>query len=116
VGIALPAGHVRRGRGGGPDGSGPGWIDELLRAAPADHRWLRAVCVAVVDMNEDGIGAVHLASGRHGQSPPVSALLSGALLNCARILLTRSTLPRGSCDLEEMLLLDSRRSGYRPRS
>ena len=73
----------------GPDGHGPGLgIDELFRAAPRlDHRWLRAAFVlALVGYGTKmGLAPMHTwLPDAHGQSPsPVSALLSGALLNCA---------------------------------
>jgi len=73
----------------GPDGRGPGLgIDELLRVAPRlDPRWLRAAFVlALVGYGTKmGLAPLHTwLPDAHGQSPsPVSALLSGALLNCA---------------------------------
>ena len=73
----------------GPDGRGSGLgIDDLLRVAPRlDHRWLRAAFVlALVGYGTKmGLAPMHTwLPDAHGQSPsPVSALLSGALLNCA---------------------------------
>jgi hydrogenase-4 component F len=73
----------------GPDGRGPGLgIDELLRAAPTlDPRWLRAAFVlALVGYGTKmGLAPLHTwLPDAHSQAPsPVSALLSGALLNCA---------------------------------
>ena len=70
-------------------GEAPGLgIDEILAvAARLDHRWLRAafVLVLVGYGTKMGLAPLHTwLPDAHSQAPsPVSALLSGALLNCA---------------------------------
>ena len=72
-----------------PDGRSPGLgFDEVLAIAPSlDHRWLRAafVLVLVGYGTKMGLAPLHTwLPDAHSQAPsPVSALLSGALLNCA---------------------------------
>jgi hydrogenase-4 component F len=72
-----------------PDGRAPGLgLDEVLAIAPLlDHRWLRAafVLVLVGYGTKMGLAPLHTwLPDAHSQAPsPVSALLSGALLNCA---------------------------------
>jgi hydrogenase-4 component F len=71
--------------GGPPPGLG---IDEVLAIAHSlDHRWLRAafVLVLVGYGTKMGLAPLHTwLPDAHSQAPsPVSALLSGALLNCA---------------------------------
>ncbi len=72
-----------------PDGRAPGLgLDEVLAIAPSlDHRWLRAafVLVLVGYGTKMGLAPLHTwLPDAHSQAPsPVSALLSGALLNCA---------------------------------
>jgi hydrogenase-4 component F len=72
-----------------PDGRAPGLgFDEVLAIAPSlDHRWLRAafVLVLVGYGTKMGLAPLHTwLPDAHSQAPsPVSALLSGALLNCA---------------------------------
>ncbi len=72
-----------------PDGRAPGLgLDEMMAIAPSlDHRWLRAafVLVLVGYGTKMGLAPLHTwLPDAHSQAPsPVSALLSGALLNCA---------------------------------
>ncbi len=72
-----------------PDGRAPGLgLDEVMAIAPSlDHRWLRAafVLVLVGYGTKMGLAPLHTwLPDAHSQAPsPVSALLSGALLNCA---------------------------------
>ena len=72
-----------------PAGEAPGLgLDEMLAAAPRlDPRWLRAafVLVLVGYGTKMGLAPLHTwLPDAHSQAPsPVSALLSGALLNCA---------------------------------
>ena len=78
-----------------PDGPAPGLgFDEVLAAiATLDHRWLRAAFVlALVGYGTKmGLAPLHTwLPDAHSQAPsPVSALLSGALLNCALLGLLR---------------------------
>ncbi len=71
------------------NGQGPGLgLDQVLAvAASLDHRWLRAALVLVVVGYGTKMGLAPLHTwlpDAHSQAPsPVSALLSGALLNCA---------------------------------
>jgi hydrogenase-4 component F len=71
------------------DGQAPGLgLDQILALAPSlDHRWLRAafVLVLVGYGTKMGLAPLHTwLPDAHSQAPsPVSALLSGALLNCA---------------------------------
>jgi hydrogenase-4 component F len=72
-----------------PDGQSPGLgIDQMMAIAPAlNPRWLRAafVLVLVGYGTKMGLAPLHTwLPDAHSQAPsPVSALLSGALLNCA---------------------------------
>jgi hydrogenase-4 component F len=72
-----------------PGGQAPGLgLDQILTVAPSlDHRWLRAAFVlALVGYGTKmGLAPLHTwLPDAHSQAPsPVSALLSGALLNCA---------------------------------
>ncbi len=72
-----------------PAGDAPGLgLDEMLAVATRlDHRWLRAafVLVLVGYGTKMGLAPLHTwLPDAHSQAPsPVSALLSGALLNCA---------------------------------
>jgi hydrogenase-4 component F len=71
------------------DGFGPGLgFDQVVAVAPTlDHHWLRAafVLVLVGYGTKMGLAPLHTwLPDAHSQAPsPVSALLSGALLNCA---------------------------------
>ena len=69
------------------DGAGLGLDDVLAVAMRLDHRWLHAafVLVLVGYGTKMGLAPLHTwLPDAHSQAPsPVSALLSGALLNCA---------------------------------
>jgi hydrogenase-4 component F len=77
------------------NGQAPGLgIDEVLAVAPSlNHRWLHAAFVLVLVGYGTKIGLAPLHTwlpDAHSQAPsPVSALLSGALLNCALLGLLR---------------------------
>jgi hydrogenase-4 component F len=69
-------------------------IDEVLAVAPSlNHRWLHAAFVLVLVGYGTKIGLAPMHTwlpDAHSQAPsPVSALLSGALLNCALLALLR---------------------------
>src|SRR5262249_38994162 len=90
VGIALALlGTFFLGAAAAAGGHAPGLgLDEILSdAAALDHRWLRAafVLVLVGYGTKMGLAPLHTwLPDAHSQAPsPVSALLSGALLNCA---------------------------------